>query len=157
MRHAHVFLVGVVLAAAGCGGSSSGKSSPRTESSTAAAAAGRTVTIHETEFRLEPATVDLRAPGPVVVRAVNDGKVTHALGIEGHGVDAETAEIDPGESTTLRVDLSERGTYELYCPVDGHKQQGMEGKLAIGGGGAGTGTTEEKGKSGTTGGYGYSH
>jgi uncharacterized cupredoxin-like copper-binding protein len=155
MRHAHLLLVGVVLAATGCGGSSSGESSPRTESSTATAAAGATFTIRETEFRLDPATVDVRSAGTVVLRAVNRGKVMHALGIEGHGVDAETAEIGPGESATLRVDLTKSGRYELYCPVDGHKQQGMEGELVVGGGAAQTGTTGEKGETGTTRGSGY--
>ena len=31
----------------------------------------------------------------------------------------------------------------MYCPIDGHRQQGMEGALVIGGGGGGATTTDE--------------
>ena len=34
------------------------------------------------------------------------------------------------ESDTITVELAE-GDYELYCPVDGHKDQGMEGELVV--------------------------
>ena len=35
----------------------------------------------------------------------------------------------------------EDGTYEIYCPVDGHKDMGMVGTLTVGAGGGGSGGT----------------
>jgi uncharacterized cupredoxin-like copper-binding protein len=40
--------------------------------------------------------------------------------------------IEPGKSATLKVDLSTPGTYEIYCPVDGHKPGGMKGEIKVG-------------------------
>lgn len=37
----------------------------------------------------------------------------------------------------LKVNLK-AGTYELYCPVDGHAEEGMEGKLMVKGGSGAT-------------------
>jgi uncharacterized cupredoxin-like copper-binding protein len=71
---------------------------------------------------------------------VNDGQTTHALEIEGQGIEEESDEIDAGGTTSLTVDL-EPGEYEFYCPVDDHREMGMEGTLTVGGG---TGMTTEE-------------
>ena len=63
----------------------------------------------------------------------------------GNGVEQKTSTISPGSSATLTVNLSKAGTYDVYCPIDGHRSMGMEAKLTVGGsggsGGGGTGTT----------------
>jgi uncharacterized cupredoxin-like copper-binding protein len=148
----------VVVAAAGCGGGNS--SSSQTESTSSASSGGtvvKTVTISETEYKLTPSSVKLSKPGTYVFKAVNKGTVTHALEIEGNGVEEETGDIAAGQSTSLKVELKKAGSYEMYCPVDGHKSQGMEGKIAIGSTGAGSGgmTTQETTTSETKTGYGY--
>jgi uncharacterized cupredoxin-like copper-binding protein len=79
----------------------------------------------------------------VTFRVVNTGSVAHALEVEGPTGEIETAELQPGESADLTVDASKAGEYEMYCPIDGHRQQGMEGTLVVGGGGGGTTTTDE--------------
>ncbi len=56
---------------------------------------------------------------------------SHALEVEGNGVEEETDTIGPGESTELTVDLEE-GEYEIYCPVGNHKAMGMVGTLTVG-------------------------
>src|SRR5215210_2092565 len=99
-----------------------------------------TIEISETEFALEPARVTVDEPGTYTFRVVNDGGVVHALEIEGSGLEDETEDIDPGESAELTVEISEPGEYELYCPVDGHRERGMEGTLSVGGSGGGTTT-----------------
>jgi plastocyanin len=98
----------------------------------------KTIRIEETEFRLEPAEITLDKPGTYVFDAVNSGDTVHALEVEGQGIEEKTEEIQPGQSAQLRVDLK-AGTYELYCPVGGHKEEGMEGTLRVkeGSGGAG--------------------
>ena len=95
-------------------------------------------TIQETEFELHPAEITLDKPGTYVFKAVNSGDTVHALEVEGEDIEEETAEIEPGQSAELKVKLK-AGTYELYCPVDGHAEEGMEGKLTVKEGSGGSG------------------
>ena len=90
----------------------------------------QTIQVNETEMRLDPAEVTLDRPGTYVFRAVNSGNVTHALRIEGNGIDQATRNIEPGESDDLRVDLR-AGTYEIDCPVDNHEDLGMRGTVTV--------------------------
>jgi uncharacterized cupredoxin-like copper-binding protein len=54
----------------------------------------------------------------------------HGIAIEGKGVDKDGKVVQPGGTSTVTVSLKP-GTYEFYCPVPGHKQAGMEGKLTV--------------------------
>jgi len=56
----------------------------------------------------------------------NDGTVDHEFEIQGNGIDQKTGSISPGKSATLKVDLK-AGKYEVWCPVSGHKELGMDG------------------------------
>jgi plastocyanin len=98
----------------------------------------KTIRIEETEFRLQPAEITLDKPGTYVFEAVNSGDTVHALEVEGEGIEEETEDIQPGQSAKLEVEL-EAGTYELYCPVGGHKEEGMEGTLTVREGSGGSG------------------
>jgi hypothetical protein len=42
------------------------------------------------------------------------------------------------------VSFTKNGSYELYCPIDGHKAQGMKGTLTVGSAGGTGGTTTEE-------------
>lgn len=91
----------------------------------------QTVSLSETEFKIDPATVTFDKPGPVTFEVSNDGQTVHALEVEGNGIKEETEDIPAGETATLEAELEE-GTYELYCPVGNHKGQGMVGELTVG-------------------------
>jgi plastocyanin len=111
----------------------------------AGAGGGEVVEVALSDFALEPASFSLE-PGSYTFHVVNDGSVVHALEVEGPSGEVETANLEPGASADLEVDLSEPGEYEVYCPVGGHREQGMEGTITVGGGGATTTdetTTEE--------------
>ena len=140
-----------VLALAACGSGSSDSGT------TGQAAAGQAVSIAETEFKLDPSSPQLDQAGTVTFRVTNDGTIGHALEIEGNGVEDKSATIKPGESAELTVDLSKDGSYEIYCPIDGHRDSGMEGTLTVGAsmGGGSTDTTEDEGSTTSGGGYGY--
>ncbi|WOX24709.1 copper-binding protein [Streptomyces solicathayae] len=71
-------------------------------------------------------------PGVYDFVAKNTGGHDHALEIEGPGGENRSETVEPGASTTLRVTLKS-GTYEVYCPVDGHKDQGMKTEITVGG------------------------
>ena len=121
-----VLLLVVPLVVVACGGSK-----PAAKA-TAAATSGRAIAITETEFSIAPATVNVPKPGAYVFKAENKGKLTHALAVEGHGLDARTSAIAPGGTATLRVNLTKGGSYSLYCPIDGHEDKGMKASLVVG-------------------------
>ena len=137
------------LPLAGCG---SGSDEAAT---TAQAGAGQTVAIGESEFKLDPSSAQIDQAGNVTFRVTNNGKVDHALEVEGQGVEEETGTIKPGETAELTVDLSADSSYEIYCPIDGHRDLGMEGTLTVGAGGAGASTMEDEETTTSDDGYGY--
>ncbi|MFC8507362.1 plastocyanin/azurin family copper-binding protein [Streptomyces sp. NPDC057411] len=71
-------------------------------------------------------------PGAYSFTVKNTGHHDHALEIEGPGGENKTKTLGPGESDTLKVTLKS-GTYEVYCPVDGHKDMGMKTEISVGG------------------------
>lgn len=112
------------------------------------------VEIVATDFAFAPDTVTVNEAGETTFRVVNEGATTHALEIEGGGVEEETDPIGPGESAELTVQLR-AGEYELYCPIGNHRQMGMEGTLVVGGGGAADdGATTERTETDQDYGYG---
>ena len=69
-------------------------------------------------------------PGKVTITMDNPSDVPHAVEVEGNGVEKATKTLTGG-SASLTVDLK-AGKYEFYCPVDGHREAGMEGTLTVG-------------------------
>ena len=102
--------------------------------------AGAPTRLEATEFEFSPAEVTVEL-GEHEFRIVNGGEVEHALEIHTPGGEVKTGRVAPGESATVAADLSEAGSYELYCPVGDHRQRGMEGSVTVeeAGGGNDTG------------------
>ena len=130
-----LLFLGTFLAGCGAGG---GGGEDKAPSGAKNEAVVKTIQVKETEFKLQPAEVTLDKPGTYVFKAVNSGDTVHALEVEGEGIEEETEEIEPGQSAELKVKLK-AGTYEIYCPVDGHAEEGMEGKLTVKEGSGGSG------------------
>jgi uncharacterized cupredoxin-like copper-binding protein len=91
--------------------------------------AAQEVEVGLTEFEIDmPASV---AAGDVTFNISNMGTFPHNFEIEGEGVEEVLPEdLAPGESGTLEVTL-EPGTYTIYCPVEGHRGEGMETELEV--------------------------
>lgn len=140
-------LLPISLLLAACGGSSSTSTGGPVQ---------QTIQLSEQEYSLNPGTVTVSKTGAYEFRVKNNGKIAHALEIEGDGVEEKIGDIQPGASATLRVTLTKDGSYELYCPIDGHRGQGMQGTVTVGSGSGsdGTTTTNNVGTT-TTRGYGY--
>ncbi len=79
-----------------------------------------------------------------MLQVANTGKTTHQLSIaRGPGeIPRTTDTIEPGEDELFTVEL-DPGKYIWYCPVDNHRELGMEGTLTVGGGGDGGAATGE--------------
>lgn len=142
------------LAVAGCGSGNGDKGS----AGTTGGGGGQEVAVSAADFSFDPGTIQIDAPGRYTFTLSNDGSTEHALEIEGQGIEEELEEVSPGSSGQLTVTFSKTGTYEFYCPVDGHRDRGMEGELTVGTAAGGAGTTEDNGgdtDTGDSGGYGY--
>jgi uncharacterized cupredoxin-like copper-binding protein len=149
-------LAGLVVVLAGCGGSSGG--SKKVAPASGGSGGGQTIQVKETEFKLTPSSFKIAKPGKVTFDATNAGKLTHALELEGNGVEQKIGSISPGSSGKLTVTLSKNGTYQLYCPIDGHRAMGMQATVVVGSASAGGGGTTTNGGTTSTkssGGYGY--
>jgi uncharacterized cupredoxin-like copper-binding protein len=148
MRRFVVVALAPVLAvvAAGCGSSSNSSSTkssapaatPTGTAANAATPAPGTVAIgvRETEYKLTPANISPSKSGKHTILATNQGKITHAIEVEGGGAggkDVRSADIAPGKSATITVDLKAGKTYTWYCPIDGHKGLGMKGTITVAG------------------------
>ena len=121
------------LAIAGCGGDDDNDTTAASGGATTAGqgGGGSTIEVSETDFKLNPANPTVDA-GTVTIEATNDGQVLHSIEVEGPNVEQELeSDLSPGQSGTLSVDLSKPGTYEFYCPVDNHKEMGMEGTITV--------------------------
>ncbi|MFJ8015763.1 copper-binding protein [Streptomyces sp. NPDC096339] len=116
--------------AGGSGGSSAGGAPPPAPERPASGAGGTRVTADLTDFRIALSQKTF-APGSYVFVAKNDGHHDHALEIEGPSGENRTKTLAPGASDTIGVTLKP-GTYEVYCPVDGHEDLGMKTEITVG-------------------------
>lgn len=124
----------LALALAACGDDNKDKGSAKTgeaDTSQATGAPVAKVAVSETDYKLKPADPKVVKAGVVELDVSNDGKVVHSLEIEGPSGEAKTAAIQPGSQAKVKVDLSKPGTYEMYCPIDGHKGLGMKGEITV--------------------------
>lgn len=150
-----MFLVTVVVAGCGNGAATTTTAAPA-ETAPAAPKPAKQVVVHETEFKLDPARAAGGDVGLVSIKIVNDGKVAHALAVDGPNGEVELdGRVEPGATATLEADLDKPGTYTMYCPLDGHRAKGMSGTITVGGssparGAEPTGTTTTTTSTATT-------
>jgi hypothetical protein len=121
-------LVCLALAAGGCGGGEDAEG-PADETRAAGplpavtGPAPDTARVMLAEYSIEMlATLEA---GYTVFAVTNSGTQPHNFQIEGPGVEQAFPNVlPPGTTGTYQVDL-QPGTYQVYCPVDDHRQQGM--------------------------------
>jgi plastocyanin len=132
----------VALGVAGCGGSSdsnsggnggsaSGASTAKSSGGGGGGGGGGAIKLAADpsgKLAFDAKTLSAKA-GKVTIDFTNASSVPHAVEIEGHGVEKETKVITGGKAS-LTAKLKP-GTYEFYCPVDGHRQAGMKGTLTV--------------------------
>jgi uncharacterized cupredoxin-like copper-binding protein len=128
---------------AGKYGSSSSAATTTSKGASSKGASGgtlETIVIKETEFELSPSSVTLSKPGTYAFKAENKGSAQHSLEIDGEGVKSKGGQVgeaklepylDPGQSGVLTLTFRKPGTYEMYCPVIGHRLAGMKGSVVV--------------------------
>jgi plastocyanin len=80
-------------------------------------------------LKFDKSTLQAKA-GKVTIVMDNPSSIPHAVAVEGQGVDKDGQTVTQGGKSTVSVDLK-AGSYTFYCPVDGHKAAGMQGKLTV--------------------------
>lgn len=129
---ASVVLFAAMLTAVAVFGRETEAKAERAAGNQGSTAAAKTITVTETEFKVQlPALTQLRG-GKYTFVVKNAGKIQHDLAITGGSVagTSKTPLLNPGQSGKLTVSL-QTGNYTLYCTVPGHKEAGMVAKLSI--------------------------
>ena len=138
-RVATATMVALLLGA--CGGTSTssttattsaaGAAPPSSAAPPSAAPVGTSVGVIEKEFSI---TLDKKTftAGNYTFTVKNQGSFPHNLTIKGPGVDKKQSPTMPGgQSGSVTVAL-QKGSYELWCSVDSHKDKGMDMKITVG-------------------------
>jgi uncharacterized cupredoxin-like copper-binding protein len=122
------------------GGGNTTSSSAATTTGSSPGGVIKTIVIEETEFELSPSSVTLSKPGTYAFKTENKGSAQHSLEIDGKGVESKGGkagearldqDLDPGQSGVLTVTFQKPGTYEMYCPIIGHRLAGMKGSVVV--------------------------
>lgn len=115
-------------------------------------AARTEITLEMMDFTYAPVSFTVPAGQPVVITLENKGLVEHDFVIEQihasaytiqdsgsdtHHAQGEASDFDvhasaqTGETTVFELTVSEPGTYQFFCSVEGHKEAGMIGELVV--------------------------
>jgi uncharacterized cupredoxin-like copper-binding protein len=126
MRRTAALTIAAVAAAAATGMSGHAAAGDRAAATTLKlkAAANGDNRFNKKRLTAERGRVTIRLRNPS-----SSGK-PHAVEIEGRGVEKESDVAQPGERVSVSARLR-RGSYEFYCPVDGHEAAGMKGTLVV--------------------------
>jgi plastocyanin len=136
-RRIGVLGVAGAVAIAGCGGgndsnsnSGSGNSGAVATSTPTSSAGGGLQLAADPNgaLKFDKSTLDAKS-GSVTIDFSNMSSTPHAVTVQGHGVD-QASKIITGANTSLTVKLKP-GKYVFFCPVDGHRQAGMQGSLVV--------------------------
>jgi len=133
-------IAAAALFAAGCGSSDDNQSSDNGGSSQpatttpapASSGGGETLTLSADPggaLKFDKDSLSAKA-GRVTLVMHNPASLPHAIAVEGKGVDEDGQTVTSGGTSRVSVTLKP-GRYEFYCPVDGHKDAGMEGHLTV--------------------------
>ena len=140
-------LASLALVAAGCGGDDNNDSSSGSNSSGSSGSGGGSTSEPSSggggggatklkltadpsgALKFDKSSLSAK-PGTVTITMDNPSSTPHAVEVEGNGVEKVTKTLTKG-TASLTADLK-AGKYEFYCPVDGHRQAGMEGTLTVG-------------------------
>jgi plastocyanin len=136
-------LAALALIGAGCGGddsssgnsgSSSSNTSTTKQSNSGGGGGGAAQTLKLSAdaggaLKFDKSSLTAKA-GKVTIVMDNPSSLPHAIELEGNGVEAKGGTVGKGGVSKATATVK-AGTYDYYCPVDGHRAAGMEGKLTV--------------------------
>lgn len=117
-----VLVVTVAAVAAACTGGSGSAAGGGGEQ---AAAAPASVAVTLSDFKIEPADIQVPSDQPLSFAITNAGQTPHTFAVVVDGQIKDSGEITPGATGTLALDPLTAGTYDAKCTVPGHDKLGM--------------------------------
>ena len=121
-------LVVLVVLAAGCGGGESdGGDDDLGLGAETGTSSGADYEVFASEFAFAPPFLIVDKAGTYTLSLRNDGTVPHNFTLTGIG---KVPDVQPGETMTTELTLK-KGTYEYFCSIAGHAEQGMDGTLNV--------------------------
>ena len=100
-------------------------SAATTQTRTLKADAGGAFKFNKTTLRVSAGKLK------VIMRNPSTSGLSHAIAVEGKGIDKDGKTVSPGGTSTVTVTLRKGRTYEFYCPVGSHESLGMKGKIRV--------------------------
>ncbi|HEY3368554.1 MAG TPA: cupredoxin domain-containing protein [Symbiobacteriaceae bacterium] len=89
----------------------------------------QTITVKASEYKFEPAVIEVKKGTRVRIRLENVGNERHEFELDFFGI--EIGPIRPGTSAEKTFVADRAGTYEYACHVDDHHEKGMLGFLKV--------------------------
>lgn len=106
------------------------------------------VTVLAEDVKFVPDEMTIRAGQVVTITLRNDDTIEHDLQVddlsieridggdmagdhEGAGEDVLAVHTLAGESASLTFRTEQKGTFDFYCTIPGHKEAGMVGELTV--------------------------
>lgn len=100
-----------------------------TAAASPAAGAVKSFTVGAANFKFTPAEIRVKQGDTVKVTLTNDSPMPHDWRLDDFS--AATKVIAKGQTDTVEFVASKKGTFEYYCSIGNHRQQGMVGKLIV--------------------------
>jgi len=123
---AGLFIAMSLLLAAGCGPTSGGQDLQDTQISSEGG--GRELRINATDFAFAPKEIHLKEGESVVLALINKGALEHDLQFDPSNLHLHTK---VGGAARSVFTAPQKGSYEMFCSIAGHKEQGMVLKLIV--------------------------
>ncbi len=114
-----IAIAGLVAAACGGGGGGSGSGG---------GSQAPAVRVTLSEFKFDPAPIEVPANTKVSFQLTNSGTVEHDITAKDLGLHMLVAAAKRSQE---EVGPFKPGTYDIYCGVAGHKEAGMVGKIVV--------------------------
>lgn len=104
------------------------ETSPETDSESESTGKTVEVTMEAGNYYFSPKTIRAKQGDTVKITLTGKGMM-HNFVIDELGV--QSANVQPGSSTTVTFTASKTGTFTYYCSIGSHRQLGQEGTLTI--------------------------
>jgi FtsP/CotA-like multicopper oxidase with cupredoxin domain len=101
--------------------------SKHSTASAAATSAPASVMVHLSEFKVEPATIEVATGGTLQI--MNMGTTAHNLAVK--DTQLASAMVEAGGTGNLSLAGLSAGSYTVFCQVAGHEQAGMTATLKV--------------------------
>ena len=122
-----------MLTATACSGG--GGQSPGAGAGILAGGGSATVDVVLSEFKIDPATIQVPAGESITFSVMNHGQVPHSFAVDVNGTVHDSGQVQPATSAQLLIPALAVGSYQAFCTVPGHRDLGMTATVAAGAGG----------------------